>query len=158
MISYHGAVEGEDALAREVAAEVGAELCLPFDVRERASVRALMQAAADAHGQIDVLVNNAGINRVGDFDQITDEMWDDVLDTNLKGVFLCCQEALPHLPDGGRVNTGTQVTLESENEVRRPLMRELEYARVGEVDEKVRLDQLLVAGALRVLADGALQP
>jgi 3-oxoacyl-[acyl-carrier protein] reductase len=103
VISYHGEVAGEDELARAVADEVGARVCFPFDVRERASVRALMQAAAGAHGKIDILVNNAGINKVGDFDRITDEMWDDVVDTNLKGVFLCCQEALPFLSDGGRV-------------------------------------------------------
>ncbi|MEM7307402.1 MAG: 3-oxoacyl-ACP reductase family protein [Planctomycetota bacterium] len=106
VISYYEPPDGEGRegeLARAVAREVGAELALPFDVRSRTSVRGLMRRAADAYGSIDVLVNNAGINRVGDFDQITDEMWDDVLATNLKGVFLCCQEALPHLRGGARV-------------------------------------------------------
>ncbi len=103
VISYHRDQEGEDELAAEVAREVGAEVVVPFDVRERDSVRALMTRAAERHGSIDVLVNNAGVNVVGDFDQITEEQWDTVIDTNLKGVFLCCQEALPHLPDGGRV-------------------------------------------------------
>jgi len=107
VVSYHGAEQGgspeEDELARAVADEIGARVCFPFDVRDRGSVKALMKAAADAHGKIDVLVNNAGVNRVGDFDQITDEMWDAVLDTNMKGPFLCCQEALPYLPKGGRV-------------------------------------------------------
>jgi 3-oxoacyl-[acyl-carrier protein] reductase len=103
VVSFFEGAPGEAELARAVAREVGAEVCCAFDVRQRASVRALMQAAARAHGTIDVLVNNAGINRVGDFDQITDEMWDDVVGTNLKGVFLCCQEALPFLSDGARV-------------------------------------------------------
>ena len=103
VVSYFDGQEGEDAVAAEVAREVGAELVVRFDVRKRESVRALMEATAERYGRIDVLVNNAGINKVGDFDQITDAMWDDVLDTNLKGVFLCCQEALPHLSDGGRV-------------------------------------------------------
>ncbi|MCZ6596410.1 MAG: 3-oxoacyl-ACP reductase FabG [Planctomycetota bacterium] len=103
VVCYHRDQEGEDELARTVAQEVGAELVVPFDVRDRSSVRDLMSRTAERYGRIDVLVNNAGINVVGDFDRITEEQWDAVLDTNLKGVFLCCQEALPHLTDGGRV-------------------------------------------------------
>ncbi len=92
----------------EVARACGAELCLPLDVTDRAGVRAAFRQVKDVHGRIDVLVNNAGINLTGDFDQITDEMWDAVLDTDLKGVFICCQEVLPHLPDGARViNVGS---------------------------------------------------
>jgi 3-oxoacyl-[acyl-carrier protein] reductase len=103
VITYNRDQEGEAALAREVAAETGSELVLPFDVRDRDSVRDVMGATAERHGRIDVLVNNAGVNIVGDFDQITDEDWQTVIDTDLKGVFLCSQEALQHLSDGGRV-------------------------------------------------------
>ena len=103
VVTYFREQEGEAARAREVADAIGAELVLPFDVRDRESVRDLMQAVAGKHGRIDVLVNNAGVNVVGDFDQITDDDWDTVLDTDLKGVFICCQEVLPHMPDGGRV-------------------------------------------------------
>lgn len=94
--------------AQEVARECGAELVLPLDVRSRESVKACFAQVAERYGRMDVLVNNAGINRTGDFDEITDEMWDEVLDVDLKGVFVCCQEALPHLSDGGRViNVGS---------------------------------------------------
>jgi len=55
-----------------------------------------------------VLVNNAGVNKTGDFDKLTEEDWDYVLDVDLKGVFLCCQEVLPLMPDGGRIiNVGS---------------------------------------------------
>lgn len=91
------------AEAEKVAAECGAAEPIELDVRSRASVRAAMQRVAGRYGRIDVLVNNAGVNRTGDFDQITEEMWDEVLDVDLTGVFRCCQEALPFLPDGARV-------------------------------------------------------
>lgn len=108
VITYHRDQPGEDALAEKIAQEVGAELVLPFDVRDRGSVRSVFRRVADHHGRIDVLVNNAGINRVGDFDMISEEDWDAVLDTNLKGVFICSQEVLEHMPDGGRiVNIGS---------------------------------------------------
>ena len=98
----------QDAEAEKVARECGAAEPVHLDVRSRASVRAAFAAIAERHGRIDVLVNNAGINRTGDFDQITDEMWDEVLAVDLRGVFLCCQEALPFLPGGARViNVGS---------------------------------------------------
>ena len=104
VVTYKSAREQGLAVARAS----GAELCLPLDVTDRAGVRAAFRKVADVHGRIDVLVNNAGINLTGDFDQITDEMWDAVVDTDLKGVFVCCQEVLPHLPDGARViNVGS---------------------------------------------------
>jgi 3-oxoacyl-[acyl-carrier protein] reductase len=103
VITYFREQPGEAERAHRVASEVGAELVLGLDVRDRTSVRATMQRAAERHGRIDVLVNNAGVNIVGDFDAITDEQWDTVVDTDLKGVFLCCQEVLPFMPAGGRV-------------------------------------------------------
>jgi 3-oxoacyl-[acyl-carrier protein] reductase len=99
VVTYKGNEKG----GRDVARATGAELCLPLDVCDRRSVDALMEKVARHHGRIDVLVNNAGINVTGDFDQITDEQWDAVVDTDLKGVFHCCQAALPHLSDRGRV-------------------------------------------------------
>ena len=99
VVTYKRNEEG----GRRVARAIGAELCLALDVCDRKSVDAVMARVARHHGRIDVLVNNAGINVTGDFDQITDEQWDAVVDTDLKGVFHCCQAALPHLSDRGRV-------------------------------------------------------
>jgi len=103
VITYHAAQEGEEERARAVARETGSELVLGFDVRDRASVREVMRRTAERYDRIDVLVNNAGMNIVGDFDRITEEQWDTVLDTDLKGVFVCCQEVLPYMRAGGRV-------------------------------------------------------
>ena len=57
----------------------------------------------DKYGHVDVLVNNAGVNKTADFDKQTQEEWDEVIDVDLTGVFRCCQEILPYILDGGRI-------------------------------------------------------
>lgn len=67
----------------------------------RPSIEAAMKAAASHFGGFSVLVNNAGINKPTDFDQVTDEDWDQILAVNLRGPFACSQVALPYLRDAG---------------------------------------------------------
>lgn len=108
VITYWRDQEGEVSRAQAVAHDTGSELVLPFDVRDRSSVRDLMKKVAERYGRIDILVNNAGTNAVGDFDKITEEQWDTVLDVDLKGVFICCQEVLAYMKTNGRiVNIGS---------------------------------------------------
>lgn len=71
------------------------------DVRSRNEFSEVISFIKDKFGSIDILVNNAGINKPTDFDQITDEDWDDVLSVNLKGPFLCSQESLPLMKNNG---------------------------------------------------------
>lgn len=89
--------------AEEVAAWIGADVVLQLDVRSRTQIREVFETVHHRYGRIDVLVNNAGVNRPNDFDKLSEEDWDFVLDVNLKGVFLCCQEVLRFMPDGGRI-------------------------------------------------------
>lgn len=64
------------------------------DVRSRDGVRALVTAAVERFGPVRILVNNAGRSGGGITAQISDELWYDVIDTNLNGVFLMTREAL----------------------------------------------------------------
>lgn len=75
-------------------------LALRMDVTDRSGVEA---AARDAKkfGAISILVNNAGINKPTDFDQVSDADWDTILATNLKGPFVCAQVFLPLLAEAG---------------------------------------------------------
>lgn len=66
----------------------------PVDVRSGAEVQRFVRAAVDAFGTIDVLVNNAGRSGGGVTADITDELWDDVIDTNLNSVFRMTREVL----------------------------------------------------------------
>jgi ketoreductase len=64
------------------------------DVRDPAHIKSLVRAAVDVFGGIDVLVNNAGRNGGGVTAQITDELWSDVIETNLTSVFRMTREIL----------------------------------------------------------------
>lgn len=74
---------------------------IPCDVRKYKDVEALMRFAAEKSGGIDILVNNAGLGIFGPIGETTPEQWDQVIDTNLTGVFYCCHAALPHLRNRG---------------------------------------------------------
>jgi 3-oxoacyl-[acyl-carrier protein] reductase len=76
-------------------------LALPMDVSDRSSVEAAAKDAHAAFGSLSILVNNAGINKPTDFDEVSDADWDQILATNLKGPFVCAQVFLPLLAKAG---------------------------------------------------------
>jgi len=74
------------------------------DVTKRNDVKRLFDETINKFGSIDVLINNAGINKRGYFDEITDNDWDMIMDSNLKSVFICCQEVFKYMKkSGGRI-------------------------------------------------------
>ena len=75
-------------------------LAVPMEVTSRVSVTHAAEQAR-AFGPISILVNNAGVNKPTDFDQIEDADWDFVIDTNLKGPFIVAQTFLPLLKEAG---------------------------------------------------------
>jgi NAD(P)-dependent dehydrogenase (short-subunit alcohol dehydrogenase family) len=66
-----------------------------LDVRDSAAVERVVDQVAEEFGTIDVVVNNAGINRDNVLVSMTDEEWQEVLATNLYGPFFVCRQALP---------------------------------------------------------------
>ena len=75
-------------------------LAVQMDVTHRLAVEQAAEQAR-AFGPIQILVNNAGINKPTDFDQVTDADWDMILDANLKGPFVVAQVFLPLLKAAG---------------------------------------------------------
>ncbi len=79
------------------------------DVRSEQSVRSAVAAAAEFHGRIDILINNAAIFESAPLDQLTLSQWDTIFETNARGPFLVAREALPHLrtAKGRIINIGS---------------------------------------------------
>lgn len=73
------------------------------DVSKKDDVVRMMTSVKQHFGHLNILVNNAGIISMNPVDQISEAEWDQVLSTNLKGQFLCIQEAITVMPSGGRV-------------------------------------------------------
>lgn len=72
-------------------------LAIETDVRSRESVQNMVSAALGEFGQIDVLMNNAGIVKWCPAEEVPEEDWREVMDVNLNGLFLCCQEVGKHM-------------------------------------------------------------
>lgn len=83
-----------EAVAAEIAEEFGVEtLAVAANVAIEEEANALIAAATEANGRVDVLVNNAGITRDGLAARMSDDDFDAVIDINLKGTFHCCRAA-----------------------------------------------------------------
>lgn len=82
-----------ESLVAEIKAGGGEAIFVPGDVAVAADVERLFDEAGKAFGRVDILVNNAGITRDGLLVRMKEEDWDAVLDTNLKGAFLCSRAA-----------------------------------------------------------------
>ena len=94
-------LEGAELVAKECAGRGAEALAVQFDQRHSESVRAMVAAANDRFGPVDVLANVAGIYPAAPIGDMTDEMWDDVLRNNLTGVFYCCRAVLPQMRERG---------------------------------------------------------
>ncbi len=93
-----------EAMLREAGVNA---LALKADVRSASEVKLMFRKAQEAFGPVHILVNNAGISGFALFTDITEEMWDEMMDTNIKGMYLTCKEALPDMiseKDGAIVN------------------------------------------------------
>lgn len=97
IINYLNSEEEAYILAQELKQQGCTVAVYRADVRERAQVAAMIAESEKMFGSIDVLLNNAGICQWQLFTEISDEDWELMLATHLKGMFNCCQEVLPQM-------------------------------------------------------------
>ena len=92
-INYSSSDEKAEEVANSIRNSGGKAQKLKFDVSKEESVSSAFEEIIKISGSIDILVNNAGITRDGLLMRMKSEQWDAVLNTNLKGVFLCTKYA-----------------------------------------------------------------
>ena len=110
LLNYHRNREAAKALAGELTTRTGEGKVMiqQADVSDRQAVRKMFAAGVEAFGRVDILINSAGVNRDCSFMDITDDLWDDVMDSHLRGHFICGQEYVRANPDreGVIINMG----------------------------------------------------
>jgi meso-butanediol dehydrogenase / (S,S)-butanediol dehydrogenase / diacetyl reductase len=99
------------AVVETITAEGGEAAAVAVDVTDRASVRGMICAAVDTFGQLNVIFNNAGMNRPRGFMELDEENFEQIVRVNTWGVIVCTQEAAKQMisqGSGGKIiNTGS---------------------------------------------------
>jgi NAD(P)-dependent dehydrogenase (short-subunit alcohol dehydrogenase family) len=96
-VNYATSQAEAEAVAAEINTSGGRAVPIRADVSRRAEVESLFAVVERELGRLDILVNNAGIFFPVKFEELTDEQWDRIQNTNLKSQFLCAQAAVPML-------------------------------------------------------------
>jgi 3-oxoacyl-[acyl-carrier protein] reductase len=100
VVNFSRSADDAQATAAEVGALGSEALAHQADIADEAAVKSMVAATVDRYGRLDVLVNNAATTHFiahPDLDGLTDDVWNDILNVNLKGTFYCCRGAAPEL-------------------------------------------------------------
>lgn len=100
-VNYFGGEEQAEELARRISSVCRKSIAVKADVSSSAEVDAMVRRVEKELGPIEVLVNNAGVERPTDFLEISEKSWDWMLDVDLKGAFLCAQACGRSMKDRG---------------------------------------------------------
>ena len=110
IVNYAGNAAAAEQVVRDIEAGGGKALAAQADVADTAAVTRMFDSAESAFGGVDVLVNNAGILKLGAIGASDDALFDSQIAVNLKGTFNTLREASRRMRDGGRiVNFSTSV-------------------------------------------------
>ncbi len=102
IINYMSSKQDAEGVVREIESLGRRGAAMHADVSRRADVEKLFAAIDKKFGRLDILVNNAGTFFEARFEDITDEQWDRIMNTNLKSQFLCAQAAARVMKRQGR--------------------------------------------------------
>jgi 3-oxoacyl-[acyl-carrier protein] reductase len=96
-VNYHQRKEAAQEVVDRITGLGGESVALAADVSQENSAETMVKQVLEQWGRIDILVNNAGITRDRLLLRMTLEDWDEVLDVDLRGAFLCTKYVMPHL-------------------------------------------------------------
>ncbi|MEJ7540967.1 3-oxoacyl-[acyl-carrier-protein] reductase [Staphylococcus intermedius] len=97
VVNYAGNQEKAEAVVEEIKSKGVESVAVQANVANGDEVKAMIKDIVKTFGSLDVLVNNAGITRDNLLMRMKEHEWDDVIDTNLKGVFNCIQKVTPQM-------------------------------------------------------------
>ncbi len=104
-VNYLSSEQEASNVVREIEASGAEAITIKANVADSSEVKAMTRQIVDKWGRIDILVNNAGITKDNLLPRMSDNAWDDVINTNLRGAYLCTRFALRSMMDqfGGRI-------------------------------------------------------
>lgn len=97
VVNYSRSGEAAEQVVAQIIEAGGEAFAVQADISNAAQVDAMVAATKERYGRVDILVNNAGVTRDTLILRMKEEDWDAVLDTNLKGAFLCAKSVAPLL-------------------------------------------------------------
>jgi 3-oxoacyl-[acyl-carrier protein] reductase len=104
-ITYSKGAGAADGVVKDIERSGGKAIAIHADATDAKAVAGAIEKTVATLGRLDILVNNAGTAIPKPFEETTLEEMDQVIDLNLRGVFLATQAALKHMQDGGRIIT-----------------------------------------------------
>lgn len=110
LVNYQRNADAAHEVVAAIKAEGGTSFAHAADIADEAAVHSMVDACLARWGRLDLMVNNAGITADAPFVRLKDTQWQAVIDTNLTGVFLCCQAAIRPMREqryGRIVNIGS---------------------------------------------------
>ena len=101
VVNYRSSAEGAQAVVAEIESLGGSAEALQADVSQKTDVTRLVEKTVEHFGQLNILINNAGLYPLNSLIDMKEEEWDLVLDSNLRSTFLCTQAAARQMIDQG---------------------------------------------------------
>ena len=101
LVNYASSEAGAEDIAEQIRAKGRRATAVRANIAQRDEVDAMYASLREGFGRIDILVNNAAIDPVIPFLEMTDEQWDRVIDINLKGTYMCSQSAAKLMVEQG---------------------------------------------------------
>ena len=111
IVNYASSKAGADAVVRAITSAGGKAVAVRGDVSKATDAQGLIDAAIKNFGRLDILVNNSGVYEFSPIESFTEEQFHKIFDTNLLGLQLTTQAAVPHLGEGASIiNIGSVVS------------------------------------------------
>ncbi|MCR8635490.1 SDR family oxidoreductase [Paenibacillus radicis (ex Xue et al. 2023)] len=111
VVNYANRADKANSVVEGIQKNGGEAIAIQADISRVAEVALLFQKTIEAFGQVDILVNNAGLMVTKPIQDVTEEDYDRLFATNVKGTYFACQQAAKHMRENGRIiNFSTSVT------------------------------------------------